>query len=78
MMILVFLSQGCFIAYPGVCYVPFNEIVHHQDKLAFLDHGFKSLGSCHFALQASPVSFIILDLLIPFQSKIALMAKTSF
>ena len=56
MMILVFLSQGCFIAYPGVCYVPFNEIVHHQDKLAFLDHGFKSLGSCHFALQASAVS----------------------
>ena len=74
----VLLWQGCFIACLGVCSVHFLETVDHDDTLAFVEHGTKSLGGCQIALQASPLSSIILDIVIPFIGKISLMAKTSF
>ena len=72
-----------FCLFLGVFSVPFSKTVHHHDKvdefqLALIEDGTRSQGSCQIALQASPVFFLLLDLVIPFNGVIALMARTSF
>ena len=74
--ILVLVWQGCFITFLGVSYVQFGETVQHHDKLdefqlGFVKRGAESQGSCQIEFQASPVSSLIVDLMIPFNGMIA-------
>ena len=54
----------------------FSETVQHNDKfdefqLGFVKHGTESQGRCQIAFQASPVSSLIVNLVIPFNGRIA-------
>ena len=60
----------------GVSYCQFSETVQHHDKLDNFQLGFvkistESLGCRQIAFQASPVSSLIVDLVIPVNGMIA-------
>ena len=63
-------SDSCvagIISFGGVFYVHFSEAVQYHDKLeefqlGLVKHGTEYQGSCRIAFQASPVSFLIVDL----------------
>ena len=71
---------SCFL---DVSFIQFSETVKHHDKLdefylGFVIHGTESQGSCQITIQASPVSYLIVDYMIPFDGVIAQIVKKHF
>ena len=74
--------KGLFISFWGVSYVQFSETVQHYDRidkfqLGFVKHGTEYQRSCQIAFQASTVSSLIVDLVIPYNGMTAKMSNTS-
>ena len=66
---------GMLYFFLRVSYVQFIQTVQHHYKLndlqfGFIKHDTESQGSCQIAFQASPVYYLIVDLVIPFNGMI--------